>query len=104
VGSTPSPALYAKVIFGENKWVNWVKKMATKGKYHSAKIYIPMDVRRTLGLEEGDEIEFSIVDEREARLLVKKADADQKLLELLDRPRKLGIKGKLTREEIYATR
>lgn len=94
----------AKVISGQNKWVNWVTKMATKGKFHSAKIYVPRDVRKTLGLEEGDEIEFSIIDEHEARIVVKKVDADQKLLELLDRPRKLGIKGKLTREEIYATR
>ncbi len=73
--------------------------MATKGKFHSGKIYVPQDVRRTLGLTEGDEVEFSIVNEREAKLLVKKADADQKLLEWPARP--LGIKGKLTREEIY---
>lgn len=91
-----------KFISGQNKWVNWVIKMATKAKYHSTKIYIPRDVREMLGLEEGDEIEFSIVDEHEARILVKKVDADQKLLELLKRPRVLGIKGKLTREEIYA--
>ncbi len=92
-----------RVIFGQNKWVNWVIKMATKGKYHSAKIYVPKDVREMLGLEEGDEIEFSPTDEHEAKIIVKKIDADQKLLELLKRPRKLGIKGKLTREEIYAT-
>jgi len=94
----------AKVISGQNKWPNWVTKMATKGKFHSEKIYVPRDVRKTLGLEEGDEIEFSIIDEHEARIVVKKMDADHKLLELLDRPRKLGIKGKLTREDIYATR
>lgn len=76
--------------------------MATKARFHSEKIYVPKDVREMLGLEEGDEVEFSIVDEHEARMLVKKADADQILLELLERPRKLGIKGKLTREEIYA--
>jgi len=77
--------------------------MATKGRYHSAKVYIPKDVREALHLEEGDEIEFSLVDEHEARIVVKKVDADQKLLELLKRPRKLGIRGKLTREEIYAS-
>lgn len=75
--------------------------MATKGKYHSAKIYVPRDVRKALGLEEGDEIEFSIVDEHEARLKVKKMDADSKLLEVLKHPRKLDIKGKITREDIY---
>lgn len=91
----------ARDKYGYNKWVNWVNKMATKGKYHSAKIYVPKDVRETLGLEEGDEIEFSIVDEHEARMVVKKLDADKKLLEWPDRP--LGIKGKLTREEIYAS-
>ena len=76
--------------------------MATKGKYHSAKIYVPKDVRRTLGLEEGNEVEFSIVDDNEVRITVGRTDADQKLLELLKRPRKLGIKGKMTRGEIYA--
>ena len=76
--------------------------MATKGKYHSAKIYVPKDVRRTLGLEEGNEVEFSIVDDNEVRITVGRMDADQKLLELLKRPRKLGIKGKMTRGEIYA--
>lgn len=91
----------AKIISGQNKWVNWVTKMATKGKYHSAKVYVPVDVRKMLGLEDGDEIEFLIVDEHEARMVVKKADADKKLLEWPDRP--LGIKGKLTREEIYAS-
>ena len=91
----------AKLICGQIKWVNWVNKMATKGKFHSGKVYVPKNIREALGLGEGDEIEFSIVDEREARVVVKKAEADQKLLEL--RPRKLGIKGKLTREDIYAT-
>ncbi len=76
--------------------------MATKVKYHSSKIYVPKDVRKALGLEEGDEIEFTVVDDHEAKIIVKKMDADQKLLELLKRPRKLGIKGKITREEIYA--
>lgn len=75
--------------------------MTTKVKYHSAKVYIPKKVREALGLEEGDEIEFSIVNEQEARIIVKKLDADKKLLEWPDRP--LGIKGKLTREEIYAS-
>lgn len=91
----------AKVIFGQNKWINWVTKMATKARYHSAKIYVPKDVRETLGLREGDEIEFSVIDEHEAKIVVKKADADQKLLELLKRPKKLGVKGKITRGEIY---
>lgn len=91
----------AKAIFGQNKWVNWVNKMATKAKFHSGKVYVPQGVRKTLGLGEGDEIEFSIVDEHEARMVVKKVDADKKLLEWPDRP--LGIKGKLTREEIYAS-
>ena len=76
--------------------------MANKGKYHSSKIYVPQDVRRTLGLEEGNEVEFSIVDENEVRMTVGRMDADQKILELLKRPKKLGIRGKMTREEIYA--
>jgi len=90
-----------KAISGQNKWPNWVTKMATKVKYHSAKIYVPKDVRKALCLEEGDEVEFTIIDDCEAKIIVKKMDADQKLLEW--RPRKLGIKGKLTREEIYAS-
>ena len=88
-----------EVIFGQNKWVNWAIKMAIKAKYHSGKIYVPRDVRDAIGLDEGDEMEFSVIDDHEIRISVKKADADQKLLELP--PKNLGIKGKLTREEIY---
>ena len=76
--------------------------MATKTKFHAEKIYVPKEVQESLSLEEGDEIEFTILEEHEARISVRKADADQELLETLERPRKLGVKGKLTREEIYA--
>jgi len=75
-------------------------KVANKARYHYGKIYVPMDVRRALDLREGDEVEFSVIGEHEARVVVKEVDADRKLLELLRRPRKLGIRGKPTREGI----
>jgi len=76
--------------------------LGTMGKYHSDKIYVPKDVRDILGLEEGAEVEFIITERGEAVIKVLKADADKKLLEMLDRPRSLGVKGKLSRGEIYA--
>lgn len=77
--------------------------MGTKGKFHSDKIYVPKDVRDILGLEEGAEVEFIVAERGEVVMKVLKTDADRKLLEMLARPRNLGVKGRLTREEIYTT-
>ncbi len=77
--------------------------MGTIGKFHSQKIYVPKGLRDMLGLEDGAEVEFTITEKGEVVIKVLKADADRKLLEILARPRNLGIKGKLSRDEIYAT-
>lgn len=97
-----SPCIPATFINGHYWWVIWVIEVA-KGKYHSDKVYLPKDIRDRLGLKNGAEVEFTVREEDEVVMKVLDPNADQKLLEILSRPRNLGVKGKLTREEIYAS-
>jgi len=71
--------------------------------YHKDKLYLPKEVRETLGLTEGDRLRIEVINEREARIvIVRSADATKRILGRLDNPPDLGrIKGKLTRREIY---
>lgn len=69
------------------------------GTYHKGKLYIPIEVREALGLEDGDRFEIRLTGRGfEARL--KRKTADEKLLEVLDSPPEIGVP-KLRRREIY---
>lgn len=75
----------------------------TVATFHKRKLYIPRDIQERLGLVDGDRLEISIVNGREARIrVVRGDDATRRLLGLLDDPPMKGkVLGRLRRREIY---
>ena len=75
----------------------------TETTYHKDKVYLPKEVRETMGLMEGDRLRIEVLNEREARIVVvRSADATKRILGRLDNPPDLGrIRERLTRREIY---
>jgi len=71
--------------------------------FHKDKVYLPKEVKESLGLSEGDRLQVDIVGRDEARLrVVRSSEASKRIIEVLDNPPDLGeIKGRLTRREIY---
>jgi AbrB family looped-hinge helix DNA binding protein len=75
----------------------------TETTYHKDKVYLPKEVRETMGLTEGDRLRIEVLNEREARIVViRSADATKRMLGRLENPPDLGrVMGRLTRREIY---
>jgi len=70
------------------------------GTYHKGKLYIPVEVREALGLEDGDKLEIRLTSSRSFEAKLKRKTADEKLLEILEKPAKIGVPH-LSRREIY---
>jgi bifunctional DNA-binding transcriptional regulator/antitoxin component of YhaV-PrlF toxin-antitoxin module len=75
----------------------------TETTYYEDKVYLPKDVRKKLGLVDGDILHIEVVERGTAKLsVVRRCGAAKRALEKLDNPPDMGaIKGKLSREEIY---
>jgi bifunctional DNA-binding transcriptional regulator/antitoxin component of YhaV-PrlF toxin-antitoxin module len=71
--------------------------------FHKDKVYLPKEVKESLGLSEGDRLQVDIVGRDEARIrVVRSSEASKRIIEMLDNPPDLGeIKERLTRREIY---
>ena len=71
--------------------------------YYEDKVYLPREVRKKLGLVDGDVLNVEVVEKGVARLsIVRGCRATKKALDKLDAPPNLGkIKGRLSREEVY---
>lgn len=71
--------------------------------FHKDKVYLPKEVKESLGLSEGDRLQVDIVGRDEARIrVVRSSESSKRIIEMLDNPPDLGeIKGRLTRREIY---
>lgn len=72
-------------------------------KYYKDKIYLPREVKKKLGLVDGDKVYIEVTGRGASRLVVMRGSyADKNILKRLDNPPNLGrLKGKITREEIY---
>lgn len=70
------------------------------GTYHKGKLYIPIEVREALGLEDGDKFEIRLTGNKSFEAKLKKKTADERLLEALEKPLKIGVP-QLSRREIY---
>lgn len=71
--------------------------------YYKDKVYLPREVKKKLGLVDGDRVYIEVMGRGVARLVVMRAsDAAKNILERLDNPPDLGeLRGRITREEIY---
>jgi AbrB family looped-hinge helix DNA binding protein len=70
--------------------------------YYEDKLYLPKDVREKLGIVEGDILHIEVVEKGVAKLsLVRGCRKAKKARDLLENPPNLGIKGRISREEIY---
>lgn len=71
--------------------------------FYKDKVYLPREIRESLGLVDGDRIYIEVVGKGVARLIVVRgSDAAKRILEKLDNPPNLGgLKTRVTREEIY---
>jgi bifunctional DNA-binding transcriptional regulator/antitoxin component of YhaV-PrlF toxin-antitoxin module len=75
----------------------------TETTYHKDKVYLPREIRETLGLVNGDVLHIEVIEKSTAKLrVIRRCDATKRVLEKIDNPPDMGkIKGKLSREEIY---
>jgi len=75
----------------------------TETTYYENKIYLPKEIKKKLGIVEGDVLHIEIVEKGTVKLsVVRRCGAAKRALEKLDNPPDMGaIKGTLSREEIY---
>jgi AbrB family looped-hinge helix DNA binding protein len=70
--------------------------------FYEDKVYLPKDVRKKLGIVEGDLLHIEVVEKGVAKLsIVRGCRKAKKARELLENPPNLGIRGRISREEIY---
>lgn len=70
--------------------------------YYEDKVYLPKDVREKLGIVEGDILQIEVVEKGVAKLsVVRSCRKAKKARELLENSPNLGVKGRISREEIY---
>ncbi len=70
--------------------------------YYEDKVYLPRSVREKLGLVDGDVLQIEVVAKGVAKMsVVRGCRKAKKARELLENPPSLGIKGRISREEIY---
>jgi bifunctional DNA-binding transcriptional regulator/antitoxin component of YhaV-PrlF toxin-antitoxin module len=71
--------------------------------YYKDKVYLPREIRESLGLVDGDRLYIEVLDRGVARLiLMRGGEAGKRVLERIDNPPNLGrLRGRVTREEIY---
>jgi bifunctional DNA-binding transcriptional regulator/antitoxin component of YhaV-PrlF toxin-antitoxin module len=71
--------------------------------YHKDKLYLPREIRESLGLVDGDRLYIEVLDKGVARLiLMRGGEAGKRVLERIDNPPNLGkLRGRIRREEIY---
>jgi bifunctional DNA-binding transcriptional regulator/antitoxin component of YhaV-PrlF toxin-antitoxin module len=71
--------------------------------YYKDKVYVPKEVKKKLGLVDGDVLHIEVVEKGVAKLSVVRGCHKAKLArEMLKNPPNLGrMKGRLSREEIY---
>ena len=69
--------------------------------YHKRKVYVPAEVRKKIGLEEGDKLSVAVLDGKSFKVELKQKNADEQILEALTHPSKIGVPRRLTRREIY---
>jgi bifunctional DNA-binding transcriptional regulator/antitoxin component of YhaV-PrlF toxin-antitoxin module len=77
--------------------------LMTETTFYEDKVYLPREVRKKLGLVDGDVLHIEVVERGTVKLsVVRRCGASKRALEKLDNPPDMGaIKGKLSREEIY---
>lgn len=70
--------------------------------YYKDKVYLPREVREELGLVDGDVLHIEVVAKGVAKMsIVRGCRKAKKARELLENPPNLGIKGRISREDIY---
>jgi len=71
--------------------------------YHRDKVYLPREIRESLGLVDGDRLYIEVLDRGVARLiLMRGGEAGKRVLERISNPPNLGrLRGRIRREEIY---
>ena len=71
--------------------------------YYEDKVYLPRQVRKKLGLVDGDVLHIEVVERGVAKLsVVRRQGASKRALQKLDNPPDLGApRGKLSRDIIY---
>jgi len=68
--------------------------------YHKKKMYIPADVRKKIGLRDGDELTVGVLNVKSFKVELKRKTADERILEALVNPSEAGVPSGLTRREI----
>lgn len=69
--------------------------------YHKKKIYVPTEVRKKMGLRDGDKLTVEVLDRKSFRVELKRKTAEEQILDALTNAREVGVPRGLTRREIY---
>jgi len=69
--------------------------------YHKRKIYVPAEVRREIGLMEGDKLTVEILDRKSFRVTLKRKTAEKQIFDAITNARRVGVPTGLKRREIY---
>jgi len=69
--------------------------------YHKKKIYVPAEVRKRIGLREGDKLTVAVLDRKSFKVELKRKTAEEQILDALTNAREVGVPSGLTRREIY---
>jgi AbrB family looped-hinge helix DNA binding protein len=71
--------------------------------YYKKRMYIPREIRESLGLVDGDKLYIEVLDRGVAQLvLMREGEACRRVLERISNPPNLGrLKERITRREIY---
>jgi len=89
-----------RLIFYPKHWVTGADMAETT--YYKDKVYVPKGIKEKLGLVNGDVLRIEVVAKGVAKMSVVRGCRKAKLVrKLLENPPSLGIKGRITREEIY---
>jgi len=77
--------------------------LMANGTYHRRKLYIPKEVEERLGLNDGDEAEIRILDDRSFTVTVKRTSAPEERIaqRVLERPFSFAVKVPIKREVYY---
>ena len=69
--------------------------------YHKKKIYVPAEVKKKIGLMEGDRLTLAVLDKKSFKVELKRKTAEEQIVDALINAREIGVPKGLTRRKIY---
>jgi len=80
-----------------------MRGLTSKTTYHKDKLYVPREIKKKMGLTDGDKLQIEVVGKGEARIsVVRRKGATERLIEWLENPPIRGrVVGTLKRRDIY---